>query len=130
MKVLGFDHFQFIVKDLDESIEYFSKMGFTLVKKTEHHDGSAELQIGPDGPILEIHTSKSNENPGHDHFAVLVEDLDGAIEELREKGIEVEGPNFVAFTGRTIANFRDADGFRWQYISTKKDQIEPPVIFL
>ena len=121
MKILGFDHFQFIVKDLEESVEYFTKMGFTLVRRTEHHDGSAEFQIGPDGPIMELHPSERNENPGHDHFAVLVEDLEDAIDELREKGLEVEGPRVVAATGRTLANFRDADGFRWQYISPKKD---------
>jgi catechol 2,3-dioxygenase-like lactoylglutathione lyase family enzyme len=121
MKILGFDHFQFIVKDLEESIENFKKMGFTLVRRTEHHVGSAEFQIGPDGPIMEIHPSERNENPGHDHFAVLVEDLEASIEELREKGFKVEGPRVVAATGRTLANFRDNDGFRWQYISTKKD---------
>jgi catechol 2,3-dioxygenase-like lactoylglutathione lyase family enzyme len=117
MKILGFDHFQFIVKDLEESIEFFNKIGFTIVRKTEHHEGSAEFQIGPDGPIMEIHTSESNENPGHDHFAVLVDDLETAIEEVRENGIKIEGPRVVAATGRTIANFRDNDGFRWQLIS-------------
>lgn len=121
MKVLGFDHFQFIVKDVEESVKYFKKMGFTLVRRTEHHKGSAEFQIGPNGPIMEIHASEANENPGHDHFAVMVDDLEAAIEELREKGIEVEDPRVVAVTGRTLANLRDADGFRWQIISPKKE---------
>jgi len=119
MKILSFDHFQFVVNDVNESVAYFQKMGFTLVRKTEHHLGSAELQIGPDGPILEIHASERGENPGHDHFAVLVEDLEGAIKELREQGIKVEGPSTAKATGRTLANFRDADGFRWQFIAPK-----------
>ena len=121
MKILGFDHFQFIVKDFEESVEFFKKMGFKLVRQTEHHKGSAEFQIGPDGPIMELHASERNENPGHDHFAVLVEGLEEAVEDLKAKGIEVEGPIFAAATGRTLANFRDADGFRWQYISPKED---------
>ena len=121
MKILGFDHFQFIVKDFDESVEFFKKMGFKLVRMTKHHDGSAEFQIGRDGPILEIHAPERNENPGHDHFAVLVEDLEAAIGELRENGIKVEGPRVVEATGRTLANFRDANGFRWQFISPKED---------
>ena len=121
MKILGFDHFQVKVKNLEESIEYFKNMGFTLVRETVHRDRSAEFQFGPDGPIMELHTSERAENPGHDHFAVLVEDLEAAIEELREKGIKVEGPSVVAATGRTLANLRDADGFRWQFIAPKKD---------
>ena len=82
MKILGFDHFQIKVKNLEASIEYFTNMGFTLVRETEHRDRSAEFQIGPDGPIMELHASERAENPGHDHFAVLVEDLEAAIGEL------------------------------------------------
>jgi len=121
MKILGFDHFQFIVKNFDESVEFFKKMGFKLVRQTKHHEGSAEFEIGPGGPIMEIHASERNENPGHDHFAVLVEDLDEAVEELKGNGIKVDGPNLAKATGRTLANFRDADGFRWQFISPKED---------
>jgi catechol 2,3-dioxygenase-like lactoylglutathione lyase family enzyme len=120
MKILGFDHFQFIVKDLEESVEFFKKIGLTMVRRTEHHEGSVEFQIGPDGPILEIHTTGVNENPGHDHFAISVEDIESAVEELREKGIKVEGPRYVASTRRTLANFRDVDGFRWQLVTQKK----------
>jgi glyoxylase I family protein len=120
MKILGFDHFQFIVKDYEESVEFFKKLGFELVRTTEHHEGSAEFRIGPGGPIMEIHASERNENPGHDHFAILVDDLESAVKELREKGIKISDPSYASLTGRWLANFRDNTGFRWQLISPKE----------
>jgi glyoxylase I family protein len=120
MKILGFDHFQFVVKDFDESVDFFKKLGFELVRTTEHREGSAEFRIGPGGPIMEIHESEKMENPGHDHFAIMVDDLDSAVKELRAKGIKVLDPAFAAPTGRWLANFRDNTGFRWQLISPKK----------
>ena len=120
MKILGFDHIQFIVKDIDESVDFFKKLGFKLERQTDHHGGSAEFRVFPGGTILEIHTTKSNENPGHDHFAILVDDLDAAIRELREKGIKISDPRISPDTGRRLANFRDNDGFRWQLIAPEE----------
>ena len=110
MKILGFDHFQFIVKDFEESVEFFKKMGFKLVRQTEHHKGSAEFQIGPGGPIMELHASERNENPGHDHFAVLVEGLEEAVEDLKAKGVEVEG---LLVGGLGAAESVEIETFTW-----------------
>ena len=120
MKILGFDHFQFVVKDFDESVEFFKKLGFELEKTTKHHEGSAEFRISPGGAVLEIHASERYESPGHDHYAILVEDLDSAVEELRSKGLEINDPQIATATGRRLANFRDNTGFRWQLIAPKE----------
>lgn len=120
MKIIAFDHIQFIVKNLDESITFFDKLGFKLETQTTHHGGSAEMRMHEGGPIFEIHAIESMENPGHDHYALYVDDLDVAIEELREKGIEISDPTEVAVTRRRIANFRDPTGFRWQLVGPKK----------
>jgi len=121
MKIKGLDHIQFIVKDLDESVDFFTKLGFELDKRTPHHGGSAELRISSGGTVFEIHATDPSENPGHDHFAILVDDIDSAIKELRDKGIKIDDPNYVPVTGRMIANFRDPSGFRWQLVGSKKD---------
>jgi len=117
MKILGLDHIQFIVKDFEESVEFFTKLGFELERHTNHHGGSAEFRISEGGTILEIHASETTENPGHDHFAILVDDLDSSIKELRQKGIKVSDSRVASATGRTLANFRDPSGFRWQLIA-------------
>ena len=121
MKILALDHIQFIVTDLDESVDFFTKLGFKLYRRTEHHGGSAELRMFPEGTILEIHATETTENPGHDHFALLVDDLDEAIKTLREKGIKISDPRETPATGRRLANFRDSSGFRWQLIALKKE---------
>lgn len=121
MKILGLDHIQFIVKDLGETIEFFKNLGFVLEKQTEHHGGSAEFRISPGGTVLEIHISGVNENPGHDHFAISVEDIDAAAKELRDKGVDVSEPRLIKVTGRRISDFRDNDGFRWQLVGPKEE---------
>ena len=121
MKILGLDHAQFIVKDLKESIDFFEKLGFKFERKTEHREGgSAEFRMFPGGPVFEIHQTERMENPGHDHYALLVDDLDAAVKELRQKGIKLEDPSEVKVTGRLITNFRDSSGFRWQLVAPKK----------
>ncbi len=117
MKILALDHIQFIVKDFEESVDFYTKLGFELYRRTDHHEGSAEFRMFPGGTILEIHATHNTENPGHDHFAILVDDLDEAIKELREKGIKISDPREVPTTGRRLANFRDSSGFRWQLIA-------------
>lgn len=119
MKIVGLDHIHFIVKDLDESLEFYTKLGFTTEKGIPSHVDSIGLCISPGGVLFEIQAPRSTENPGHNHFALLVEDLDVAIEELKGEGIEVDGP-IDAPTGRRIANFRDPSGFLWQLVDLKK----------
>ena len=119
MKILGLDHIHFIIKDLEESLEFYTGLGFISEKGTPSHIDSVGLRISPGGVILEVQAPKPTENPGHNHFALLVEDLDAAIKELKERGIDVEGP-IDAPTGRRIANFRDPSGFLWQLVDLKK----------
>ena len=52
----GIDHIEIIVRDVEESIAFFQKMGFQLLTRTSHHGQSAELQLpGPNQTIFEIH---------------------------------------------------------------------------
>jgi len=125
MKVTALDHIQFIVRDLDESIAFFEKLGFKLENRTSHHGGSAELRIFPGGTVLEIHKYHGSEHPGEDHFAIATDDLEAAIKELRGKGIEIEDPALMEATGRYVSNFRDPSGFRWQLLGPASTRKKP-----
>ena len=37
--VLGIDHIELIVRDVDEYVEFYQKMGFKLLLRTGHHGG-------------------------------------------------------------------------------------------
>lgn len=88
------------------------------MRETEHHGTSYEL--GPadgDGPIFEIHTVEGEEVPGINHIAFAVDDIEDVTETLNEKDVDqVSDPYYVEKTGRTITNFRDPDGRRFQVV--------------
>jgi catechol 2,3-dioxygenase-like lactoylglutathione lyase family enzyme len=123
--IRGIDHIELIVRNLDESVDFFQKLGFTLLARTSHHGGSAELQLpGEHQPIFEIHQVSGEENIGINHIAFKVDNAQAAYEGLRARGIPMpRTPNFVAATGRTTVNFRDPDGWRLQLVDAER---QPP----
>lgn len=46
--VKSVDHIELIVRNVDEFVDFFQKLGFKLLMRTTHHGGSAGLQLpGP-----------------------------------------------------------------------------------
>jgi catechol 2,3-dioxygenase-like lactoylglutathione lyase family enzyme len=118
MKPLGFDHLHFTVRDLDEAVGFYGKLGFVFVGRMEH--GGESVQItSPGGLTIDLHLVKATENPEYNHFAVSVENLDAAISELEEQGICVDGPVDVRATGRRLATVRDPSGLLVQLVEKK-----------
>ncbi len=67
--IVGIDHIEFIVRDVKAHVEFYQKLGFKLLRWTDHHEGSAELQLpGENQPIIEIHQLMTEENPGNYPF--------------------------------------------------------------
>jgi len=86
--IQGIDHIELIVRDVDEFMDFYQKLGFKLLARTSHHGGSAELQLpGPNQPIFEIHTVGGEENIGVNHIAFKVNNAQEAYNELSGKGI-------------------------------------------
>ena len=120
MKNLGLDHIHITVKDLEESIEFYTKLGFELERRLDHGGASAQMRISPGDIVIDLHMARSVENPGFNHFAIKVEEMDVAVKELINQGIEVDGPLEVPATGRRIATIRDPSGFLLQLVEAKK----------
>lgn len=120
--IRGIDHIEIIVRDIDESIAFFQKLGFKLLTRTAHHGKSAELQLpGPHQPIFEIHQVSGEENIGINHIAFKVDNARTAYDALQSQGIaSANQPNFVVSTGRTTVNFRDPDGWRLQLVDADR----------
>lgn len=116
MRSLSFDHIHFTVKDLDEAIEFYKRLGFTRVERMEHGGESAQLKT-PDGKLtVDLQLAKATDNPGYNHFAMTVDDLDRVVEELRGQDMAVDGTVYVQATRRRIATLRDPSGFLIQLV--------------
>jgi catechol 2,3-dioxygenase-like lactoylglutathione lyase family enzyme len=120
--IRGIDHIELIVRDVEEFVAFFEKMGFKVLTRTSHHGASAELQLpGDNQPIFEIHQVGGEENIGVNHIAFKVDNAQGAYAELHGKGVKnMRTPNYVAATGRTTVNFRDPDGWRMQLVDAQR----------
>jgi len=123
--VLSIDHIELIVRDVDEYVEFYQKLGFKLLIRTSHHGGSAELQLpGDNQPVIEIHTVTGEETIGINHMAFKVANAQEAYDDVSSKGITPErGPHLVEVTGRTNVNLRDPDGWRLQLVDADR---KPP----
>ncbi|MHA1109170.1 MAG: VOC family protein [Alphaproteobacteria bacterium] len=123
--IRSIDHIELIVRDVDETVAYFRKLGFELLTKTGHHGGSAELQLpGPNQPIFEVHTATGEEVIGINHLALKVDSSDQAYEKLQADGVVfTRGPKFIPATGRTTVEMRDPDGWRIQLVDAER---KPP----
>lgn len=117
MKIKGFDHIHFTVTDLDGAIEFYRGLGFSMVRRLEHGGSSAQMEA-EGGLLIDLHLAKATDNPGYNHFAIAVEDLDVAIGVLEERGVAVDGPVEVAATGRRLATIRDPHGFLLQLVES------------
>ena len=113
------DHIEIEASDAEEMAEFLKKLGYEELRQTEHHGTSYELEPADgDGPIFEIHTVEGEEVPGINHIAFAASDVEETAKQLREEGVErVVDPYYVDKTGRTICNFRDPDGRRFQAVS-------------
>lgn len=119
------NHLDFFVDDLEKTVEYFTeKLGFKLVRRTDHYGKSVELTTAAADVIFEFHQVteeyKSKEASGRpylSHIAFEVDDLDKTCQELKSKGVpfktDLDAPQFQPATGRRLANTYDADGRRW-----------------
>ena len=119
-RVIGeIDHIELEVSDASETAEFLEKIGYEQHRQTEHHGESYEyVPSEGDGPLFEIHTVSGEETPGINHIAFAVDDIEAVSLRLEEADVDsIVGPYDVDKTGRTITNFRDPDGHRFQVVS-------------
>lgn len=126
MAIKGIDHIELVVRDVELHVKFFERMGFEVTSRTPHHGGSAEVKLpGKNQTIFELHTIEGEENPGINHIAFACEDVHETHKSMVDKGIVFEKAPFkVPATGRTIANYRDPDGWRVQLSDMKRENVE------
>ena len=113
MELKRVDHVGIAVKNLDEAVKFYESLGFKAsgyevvaeqkVKVAFLPCGDSELELlestEPDGPIAKF---IEKNGPGIQHIAIRVDDIDKALEELKEKGVRLidQTPRYGAGNAR------------------------------
>jgi lactoylglutathione lyase len=127
------------VRDIDASLSFYQALGLEERGRL-NFDSAYNVYMGlpGDGDRLELTVNIGREEPydlgdGYNHFAVTVEDIDAALADLAEIGVEPEKPPYRPGEREDlprIAFVADPDGYRVELIdggafSTPKDGPHP-----
>ena len=120
--IRGIDHIELVVRNVDEFVGFFQKLGFELIARTRHHGDAAEMKLpGANQTIFEIHQVGGEEVIGVNHIALKVDNAKAAYEQLQKGGVAfTRGPKFIEPTGRTTVELRDPDGWRFQLVDAER----------
>jgi lactoylglutathione lyase len=112
-------HTCYRIGDIDRSVAFYEALGFEEIGRFPIRDEAINVFMGlpGDGARLELTynhgVSEYDLGTGYNHIAVTVEDMDGTLERLAEKGIEPEKPPYTVREGGSRLCFvRDPDGYR------------------
>lgn len=119
MNLRQIHHVAIIVSDYKKSRKFYVEtLGFQIIRENYRPSrGDYKLDLKLEGCELELFSASGNpprpsypEACGLRHLAFRVDDVDAAIAELREKGIETEPVRVDEFTGKWMTFFQDPDG--------------------
>ncbi len=120
---MGLLHTCYRITDIDRSVAFYEALGFKETGRFPIRDEAINVFMGlpGDGDRLELtynHGVDSYElGTGYNHIAITVGDMDGALANLAEKGIEPEKPPYTIREGGSRLCFvRDPDGYRVELI--------------
>ena len=94
----GFDHVHLVGSDLDASERFYREMFGAETVGRRDASGAVNVMMRLDGINLFIRSPRATENVQadgselrytYDHFGVVVQDLQAAVEELRRKGVTI-----------------------------------------
>jgi lactoylglutathione lyase len=116
-------HTCYRIGDIDRSVAFYQALGFEEVGRFGLPDGATNVFMGlpGDGARLELTYNPGVDSyelgTGYTHSAVTADDLDGALAQLHEQGIEPEKPPYpVREGGNRLCFVRDPDGYRIELI--------------
>ena len=122
MKIKRVDHLGVIVGDLDEAVQSFSKHLGLGSDHTERYGDELDIAFLPCGETLvELITPRTEEEsnadylkqhgPGIQHVAFEMDDLDAALVELSERGVNPLGEAPVLGAGGMRIAFLNPESF-------------------
>lgn len=116
-------HTCYRITDIDRSVAFYEALGFEERRRTPIGDEATNVFMGlpGDGDRLELTYNHGvhayDLGTGYGHIAVTVPDIDAALDELSQQGIEPEKPPYqVRAGGSRLCFVRDPDGYRIELI--------------
>ena len=116
-------HTCYRIGDIDRSVAFYEALGFEEVGRMDIRDEAVNVFMGlpGDGARLELTYNPGVDGydlgTGYNHIAVTADDLDGALAQLAQQGIEPERPPYtVREGGNRLCFVRDPDGYRIELI--------------
>lgn len=109
------DHIDFKVPDLSVALEFFAGLGLVEVRRTPAR-GSVEVALPGAGQVIfELREDPSLDAFVMDHIAFGSTDQAADVAALTAAGRTFSRENtFIPVTGKTISDFTDPHGQRWQ----------------
>ena len=105
-RIVGLNHVAVSVADYKGAIDFYGRqMGFREAFSFREADGSPYLtyfQVNRD-TFVEVMQATPQRPVGCPHFGLEVEDLDAAIEQLKQRGVQIRAPSLSPRTGSRIA---------------------------
>jgi lactoylglutathione lyase len=122
-------HTCYRITDPERSLAFYEAVGFEKRRELPIREEAVNYFLGipgQDGPELELTYNFETPEAGYElgtgygHIALTVEDLDGTLARLQEKGIEPERPPYtVREGGSRICFVRDPDSYRVELIERR-----------
>ena len=113
--LLAVDHIDLKVPDLEQAERFFLGIGMRIVRRTSDSRRSIEVALPGDNQIVfEIREDATVSGTVIDHVAFRADGPD-TVDALKESGVTfTKEHHLVVDTGRTVSNFVDAAGGKWQ----------------
>ena len=116
-KITGLAHIGVFVKDIDKSIDFYKRLGFTLDKEEKTSIRLAFLSAGT--CLIELVEKSDSRSAGViDHLAMVVDNIDAAIENAKAHGIAIDVTainNVPILGGVRNVFFEGPDGERLEF---------------
>jgi len=124
------DHIDISVGDLEKAEKFFTqKLGFRLLRRTEHGGKSVELQSPASDFFFDVHEGDEGSYKTEiNHITFSVDDISKECEDLTNKGVTLrhDVPVFNPTTGRTLVNVLDFDGHSWIELTGPRGEHDCP----
>jgi len=124
------NHFGIYVKDLDESMNFYTKiMGFHEAFSIKDKDGKPALvylQINRD-TFVELAPASADHPVGVSHIGIWADDVNKTVAILRERGVKMDNP-ISGGTKALLTNMFDPNGVRLELLEYPPESLQRKAI--